>query len=91
MIWLIACMNYTDRMTIFTVFPALKKEKGLSDIGLALIGSTFLWAYAIYSPNGGYLGDRFPRRQVILWSLLILVPQQNLWVHSGSGNAPRLW
>jgi len=21
----------------------------------------------------------------------ILVPQQNLWVHSGSGNAPRLW
>ena len=70
-IWLIACLNYTDRMTIFSVFPALKKEMGFSDIALALLGSTFLWAYAFCSPFGGYLGDRFSRRQVILFSLLI--------------------
>ena len=70
-IWLIACLNYTDRMTIFSVFPALKKEMGFSDIALALLGSTFLWAYAFCSPLGGYLGDRFSRRQVILFSLLI--------------------
>ncbi|MBV9679196.1 MAG: MFS transporter, partial [Acidobacteriaceae bacterium] len=66
-----ACLNYTDRMTIFSVFPALKKEMGFSDIALALLGSTFLWAYAFCSPFGGYLGDRFSRRQVILFSLLI--------------------
>ncbi|MBV8707036.1 MAG: MFS transporter [Acidobacteriaceae bacterium] len=58
-------------MTIFSVFPALKKEMGFSDIALALLGSTFLWAYAFCSPLGGYLGDRFSRRQVILFSLLI--------------------
>ncbi|MBV9306466.1 MAG: MFS transporter [Acidobacteriaceae bacterium] len=58
-------------MTIFSVFPALKKEMGFSDIALALLGSTFLWAYAFCSPFGGYLGDRFSRRQVILFSLLI--------------------
>jgi MFS transporter, Spinster family, sphingosine-1-phosphate transporter len=71
MVWLIACLNYTDRMTIFTVFPVLKKELFLSDITLALIGSSFLWVYGIFSPVGGYLGDRFPRRSVILGSLLI--------------------
>ena len=60
-------------MTIFSVLPVLKKEMGLSDIGLALIGSSFLWVYGICSPVGGYLGDRFPRRRVILFSLLVFI------------------
>jgi MFS family permease len=71
MMWLIASLNYTDRMTIFTVFPVLKKELLLSDITLALIGSSFLWVYAVFSPVGGYLGDRFSRRAVVLGSLFI--------------------
>jgi hypothetical protein len=50
--WLIACLNYTDRMTIFSVFPVLQKQMGLSNIGLALIGSSFLWVYAVFSPVG---------------------------------------
>ena len=70
-IWVIALLNYADRMTIFSVFPVLKSEMGFSDVGLALLGSTFLWTYAICSPLGGYLGDRFPRRWVILSSLLL--------------------
>jgi len=70
-IWVIACLNYTDRMTIFSMLPALRSEMGLSDIGLALLGSSFLWVYAVFSPVGGYLGDRFPRRQVILLSLVL--------------------
>jgi MFS family permease len=69
--WVIACLNYTDRMTIFSVLPVLKNEMGLSDIGLALLGSAFLWVYAVFSPVGGYLGDRFPRRKVILLSLVL--------------------
>ena len=69
--WLIACLNYTDRMAIFSVFPVLQKEMALSNIGLALIGSSFLWVYAIFSPVGGYLGDRFPRRRVVLGSLVL--------------------
>ena len=70
-IWVIACLNYTDRMTIFSMLPALRSEMGLSDIGLALLGSSFLWVYAVFSPVGGYLGDRFPRRRVILLSLVL--------------------
>lgn len=58
-------------MTIFSVFPVLKKEMALSDVALALLGSTFLWVYGLFSPVGGYLGDRFFRKPVILSSLLI--------------------
>ena len=58
-------------MTIFSVFPVLRQEMGLSDIGLALLGSSFLWVYAVFSPIGGYLGDRFPRRKVVLGSLVL--------------------
>jgi MFS transporter, ACS family, D-galactonate transporter len=69
-IWLIACLNYTDRMTIFSVYPVLRKEMGFSDVALALLGSTFLWSYALCSPIGGYLGDRLSRRWVMIASLL---------------------
>ena len=68
-IWLIACLNYTDRTAIFSVMPALKGEMRLSNIGLAMLGSTFLWVYALFSPVGGYLGDRFSRKRVIILSL----------------------
>ncbi len=70
-IWLIACLNYTDRTAIFSVMPVLKSELSLSDIGLALLGSTFLWAYAVSSPVGGYLGDRFSRKKVLILSLFL--------------------
>ena len=71
LLWLVACLNYADRMTIFSVFPLIKKELVLSDIVLALLGSTFLWTYGACSPLGGYLGDRFRRKKVIIWSLVI--------------------
>jgi len=71
LLWLVACLNYVDRMTIFSVFPLIKREMRLSDIVLALLGSTFLWAYGACSPLGGYLGDRFSRKRVIVWSLVI--------------------
>jgi predicted MFS family arabinose efflux permease len=85
LLWLVTCLNYTDRMTIFSVFPLIKKEMGVSDIVLALLGSTFLWAYGACSPLGGYLGDRFSRKRVIIWSLLIfsLVTFATGLAHSG--------
>jgi MFS family permease len=69
--WFIACLNYADRMTIFSVLPVLKREMGFSDVALSMLGSTFLWVYGLCSPVGGYLGDRYPRRGVILASLVL--------------------
>ena len=71
LLWVVLVLNYLDRMAIFTIFPLLKKVMGASDIVLALLGATFLWAYALFSPVGGYCGDRFSRKHVVLWSLAI--------------------
>ncbi len=86
LLWFGACLNYVDRLTIFTVFPVIKKEMAVSDVILALFGSTFLWAYAASSPLCGYLGDRFNRKTIILWSLIIfsLVTFATGFAHTGA-------
>ena len=71
LLWIVACLNYMDRMTLFATFPILKREMHLSNIELAMLGSVFLWAYGVCSPIGGYLGDRFNRKTVALTSLVI--------------------
>ena len=70
-LWVIGCLNYMDRQAIFSSFPLLRKELAMSDAQLGLLGSVFLWVYSASSPLGGYLGDRFRRKSVILCSLLI--------------------
>jgi MFS family permease len=71
LIWIVACLNYMDRMTLFAIFPLLHRQMGLSNVALAMLGTVFLWAYGLCSPIGGFLGDRFNRKTVILSSLAI--------------------
>jgi len=70
-LWAVGCLNYMDRQAIFSVFPLLRNEFSMSNVQLSLLGSAFLWAYSIASPAGGYLGDRYSRKAVILSSLLV--------------------
>ena len=69
-LWFIWLLNYLDRQVIFSVFPLLRSELRLSDFELGLLGTSFLWVYALASPAVGYLGDRFGRKKVIFASLL---------------------
>jgi MFS family permease len=62
-------LNYADRTAISSVFPLLRKDLGLSDVGLAAIGSLFLWSYAFTSPVAGVIADRFSRSRLISISL----------------------
>lgn len=70
LLWAVALLNYLDRQAIFSLFPLLRSELRLSDIELGLLGTSFLWVYAFFSPGAGYLGDRFGYRGVILASLV---------------------
>jgi len=50
---------------------------GMTDIGMAAVGSFFLWSYAVGSPIAGRLADRLSRSRVIAaslaaWSLITL-------------------
>ena len=43
MLWAISFFNYADRQAIFSVFPLLQQQMGLSTIQLGLLGSSFAW------------------------------------------------
>jgi predicted MFS family arabinose efflux permease len=64
-------MDYLARLAVYSVFPLLRKELITSDVALALLASAFPWTYGLLSPLAGYIGDRFPRRAVVLASMAV--------------------
>jgi len=70
LLWLVCFFNYADRQFIFSVFPLLKSELGLSDAQLGMVGASFMWVYAFIGPVAGWLGDRFSRKGLILGALV---------------------
>src|SRR6478672_401804 len=69
MLWAICFCNYADRQAIFSVFPLLEKEMGLSSVQLGLLGSAFAWVYGLGAPFAGMIVDRVARTKAILFGL----------------------
>jgi predicted MFS family arabinose efflux permease len=67
---LAAAFNYADRAAMSAVLSAVRTDLNLSDVSLGLIGSVFLWSYAIGSPIAGMLADRFSRTKLVVGSLV---------------------
>jgi MFS family permease len=77
MLWFVCFFNYADRQAIFAVFPKLEEEFGFDEVQLGMIGSAFMWVYAAGAPLAGVIGDRLPRKHLILggclfWSFVTL-------------------
>ena len=70
MLWFVCFFNYADRQAIFSVFPLLKSEMGLSDVQLGIVGSSFMWVYAGFGAVAGLIGDRFARKTLIIGGLI---------------------
>jgi MFS family permease len=70
MLWLVCVFNYADRQAIFSVFPRLQAEMGLSDVQLGVVGGAFMWVYAAALPLAGIVADRVNRKALILGGLL---------------------
>src|SRR6185437_8547648 len=86
MLWFVCLLNYADRQAIYSVFPVLKQQYGLSDLQLGYIASSFMWVYAVAGPFGGLIADRISRKTVILsglifWSAITIATAlvQNYW------------
>jgi MFS family permease len=86
MLWTVCWLNYADRQAIFALFPLLHREFGVSDVRLALLGSSFMWVYAVSGPVAGWAGDRLSRRGLILsglglWMLVTVatILSHNFW------------
>jgi len=77
-LWFCYVLNHADRQVVYTLFPALQSEFGLSDTMLGMTGALFLWVYGIFSPIAGILGDRYSRPlmvtgSLVLWSFFTLL------------------
>ncbi|HWC91349.1 MAG TPA: MFS transporter [Pirellulales bacterium] len=71
MLWFICFFNYADRQAIFSVFPVLAEEFKFDKVELGLIGSAFMWVYAVGAPLAGFIGDRLRRKDLILGGCLV--------------------
>jgi MFS family permease len=70
MLWLVCFFNYADRQSIFSVFPLISRRFSLTDVQLGILGSSFMWMYALFGPLAGWLCDRLPRKPLVLGALL---------------------
>jgi MFS family permease len=70
LLWFVCFFNYADRQAIYSIFPLLKTEMGLTDVQLGIVGASFMWVYAAAAPLAGMVGDRFARKSVIIGGLI---------------------
>ena len=71
MLWFTGFFNYADRQAIFSLFPLLEKEMGLSPVQLGLLGSSFALVYGLCAPFAGNIVDRVRRKAAVLWGLFV--------------------
>src|SRR5690606_5919081 len=77
LLWVVAFLNYFDRILITSMRDPIVADFNLTDAQFGLLTSVFLWSYGFVSPFGGYLADKYSRKKVIvlsvaIWSLVTL-------------------
>lgn len=75
LLWFVCFFSYADRQALFSVFPLLQKEMGLTRVQLGMLGSSFAVIYGLSGPFAGYLVDRIRRKTAVLgglelWSII---------------------
>ena len=62
---------YTHRYVLNYIQPPIRDELGLSELQLNSLAWAFQFFYAFAALFVGYLSDRYRRRAVLIWSLLL--------------------
>ncbi|HEV2214046.1 MAG TPA: MFS transporter [Terracidiphilus sp.] len=77
-------LNFIDRYILPGAQPLIQREFHATDAQMGALTTALFATYMIFAPLTGWLGDRFPRKPLIiggavLWSLATLA---TAWVHS---------
>ncbi|NEU07039.1 MFS transporter [Flavihumibacter sp. R14] len=71
MLWIVALLNYFDRIMITSMRDPIVADFSLTDAQFGLLTSVFLWSYGFLSPFGGYFADKYSRKKVIVFSVAV--------------------
>lgn len=63
--------SYAARNALFAVYPDLKAQYGIDDAQLGLLTTVFMLPHAAATLGFGWAGDRFDRRRVIAFGMMI--------------------
>jgi MFS family permease len=79
----LAVITYIDRVCISQAAPFIMASLSLSTVQMGWAFSAFTWTYALFEIPGGWLGDRFgPRRvlmRVVLWWSFFTAATGRVW------------
>ncbi len=62
----LAVIQYIDRVCISKAMPAIQRDLGFSNVQAGYVFGAFTLAYALFEIPGGWLGDRFGPRKVLM-------------------------
>jgi len=71
LLWIAFFLHQGDRQIYNSVIPLIKTDLRLNDVQLGLVGSVFTLVYGLLVPIAGFLGDIWPRKSIVLSSLLV--------------------
>src|SRR5258708_25893066 len=64
-------LNFYDRHVIGALTEPIRKEFGLSDSQVGLMGSAFIWLYALVGLPLGSVADSWSRRKLLACGMLV--------------------
>ncbi len=70
-LWVAYFLNQGDRQIFNVVIPLIKSDLHITDVQVGLVATVFTFIYGILVPVAGFAGDRFRRKWIIFFSLLI--------------------
>ena len=73
LLWPVALLNYLDRQMVSTIRDDIRAgiPTITSDAQFGVMMAIFMWVYAILSPVGGFIADKFNRRWMVIISLFV--------------------
>src|SRR5580692_1664276 len=66
-------LNYLDRQMVSSIRASMRADipSIASDQDFATLIAVFMWVYALLSPVGGFIADKFNRRWTVIGSLFV--------------------
>ena len=73
LLWPVAMLNYLDRQMVATIRASIREDipSIANDQDFGTLMAMFMWIYALLSPVGGFLADKFNRRWTVIGSLFV--------------------